>query len=163
MAESARDLFVTGLRNAHAMENQAEEMIERQLDSMTDYPELLPRLRQHLDETRSQKRRLEEILDSLGESESSLKDMAMSFMGNLQAIGHSMAGDEVLKNTFANNAFENFEIAAYKSLLALNEEAGGSAAGLLEQSLAEERAMADWVASQVETVTMLYMRRQQRA
>jgi hypothetical protein len=29
----------------------------------------------------------------------------------------------ILKNTFANNAFENFEIAAYKSLLALCEPA----------------------------------------
>lgn len=163
MARSARDLFITGLRNAHAMENQAEEMLERQLDSLTDYPEILPRLRQHLDETRIQKRRIEEILGSLGETESTFKDMALSFMGAMQALGHAMAGDEVLKNAFANNAFENYEIAAYKSLLALNEEAGASAAGLLEQSLAEEQAMADWTESSVETVTMLYMRRQQRA
>ncbi|WP_431015504.1 DUF892 family protein [Bradyrhizobium pachyrhizi] len=32
-------------------------------------------------------------------------------------VAHFMAGDETLKNTFANNAFEHFEIAAYKSLL----------------------------------------------
>ncbi|WP_315796619.1 hypothetical protein [Bradyrhizobium sp. SZCCHNRI3043] len=30
-----------------------------------------------------------------------------------------MSGDEFLKNTFANNAFEKFEIAAYTSLLSL--------------------------------------------
>ena len=28
------------------------------------------------------------------------------------AMGHAMAGDEILNNTFANNAFEHFEIAA---------------------------------------------------
>lgn len=163
MAQSARDLFVDGLCNAHAMEAQAEEMRERQLDSRTDYPELLPRLRLHLDEKRIQKRRIEEILEDHGEAASPLKDMALSFMGGLQAIGAAMADDAPLKTMFANNAFENFEIAAYKSLLALNEEAGGSAAGLLEQSLAEEQAMADWTSANVETVTMLYMRRQQRA
>ena len=31
-------------------------------------------------------------------------------------MGHTLAGDEILKNSFANFAFENFEIAAYKSL-----------------------------------------------
>jgi ferritin-like metal-binding protein YciE len=35
-----------------------------------------------------------------------------------------MAGDEILKNTFANNAFEHFENAAYKSLLTLCGPAG---------------------------------------
>jgi ferritin-like metal-binding protein YciE len=35
-----------------------------------------------------------------------------------------MAGDEILKNTFANNALEHFEIAAYKSVLALCPAAG---------------------------------------
>ena len=40
-------------------------------------------------------------------------------MANLQAMAHSTADDEILKNTFANNAFENFQIAAYKSLIAL--------------------------------------------
>ncbi|MBV9739879.1 MAG: DUF892 family protein [Hyphomicrobiales bacterium] len=33
-------------------------------------------------------------------------------------------GDEVLKNTFANEAFEHYEIAAYKSLLTLCDKAG---------------------------------------
>ena len=30
----------------------------------------------------------------------------------LCAMAHTVAEDEILKNTFANNAFENFEIAA---------------------------------------------------
>jgi ferritin-like metal-binding protein YciE len=40
-------------------------------------------------------------------------------MANVMAMTHGMAGYEIIRNTFANNAFENFEIAAYKSLLAL--------------------------------------------
>lgn len=69
-----------------------------------------------------------------------------------------MSGDEILKNTFANNAFENFEIAAYKSLLALCGAASASEArGLLEQSLQEEMRMAEWVDANVEKVTLQFV------
>lgn len=39
-----------------------------------------------------------------------------------------MAGYEILKNSFANFAFENFEVAAYKSLLTVAEAGGYGAA-----------------------------------
>jgi ferritin-like metal-binding protein YciE len=56
------------------------------------------------------------------------------------ALFHSAAGDEILKNTFANNAFENFGIAAYKSLITLSQAAGhGSDKELLTLSLDEEQ------------------------
>ena len=58
MAETERDFFVTGLRNAHAMEMQARELMERQIDRTQDYPELRTRLQQHLVETTSQLERL---------------------------------------------------------------------------------------------------------
>jgi ferritin-like metal-binding protein YciE len=32
-------------------------------------------------------------------------------LGNLAAMANASAGDEILKNTFANNAFEHYEIA----------------------------------------------------
>ncbi|WP_283815997.1 DUF892 family protein [Bradyrhizobium diazoefficiens] len=75
-----------------------------------------------------------------------------------------MAGDEILKNTFANNAFEHFEIAAYKSLLALCSAAGmESARGPLEASLEEEERMAAWIDANVEKVTMEYVAHEQQA
>jgi ferritin-like metal-binding protein YciE len=118
----------------------------------------------HLRETEGQLNRIETCLSSLGEGTSTIKDTAQSFMGNMMAIGHSMAGDEILKNTFANNAFEHFEIAAYKSLLALCGPAGAdNARALLEQSLKEEEAMASWVDQIVEKVTMEYVSKQERA
>jgi len=49
-------------------------------------------------------------LESCGESVSTFKDTARSVAAN--AI--SMARDEILKNTFANNAFEDSKIASYK-------------------------------------------------
>jgi ferritin-like metal-binding protein YciE len=100
----------------------------------------------------------------MGESTSTLKDTAQSVMANIMALGHSMAGDEILKNTFANNAFEHFEIAAYKSLLTLCGPAGAdSSRTMLEQSLKEEEAMAAWVDENVPKVTLAYLEREHAA
>ena len=48
------------------------------------------------------------VLMRLVKGTSTLKDAAQSVMANVMAMTHAMAGDEILKNTFANNAFEKF-------------------------------------------------------
>lgn len=84
-------------------------------------------------------------------------------MANTMAMAHAMAGDEVLKDTFANNAFEHFEIAAYKSLLTLCAAAGqDNARSLLEANLQEEERMAAWIDANVEKVTQDYLAVEQR-
>jgi ferritin-like metal-binding protein YciE len=145
------------------METQARELMERQSERLSDYPEVQARLKAHLRETEGQLKRLEQCLSDLGETESTIKDTAQSFMGNMMAMAHTVASDEILKNTFANNAFENFEIAAYKSLLTLCGPArADSAKPLLEQSLKEEEAMASWVDQNVAKVTLAYLSREQQ-
>ena len=74
MADNARDIYIVGLRNQHAVENQAVELLERQVGRLENYPEMRERLRRHIDESKEQARRLEEILSGLGTSESTLKD-----------------------------------------------------------------------------------------
>jgi hypothetical protein len=48
----------------------------------------------------------------------------MKLAGNVQAMVHSMMGDTVLKNLFTLYAFEHFEIASYRSAIAMAEEVG---------------------------------------
>jgi ferritin-like metal-binding protein YciE len=152
-----RELFVTGLKNAHALENQALSLMDRQIDHLENYPEVEQMLRQHRAETEQQIQRIDEIRAGFDASPSGLKDAALSFTGNMAAIAHVFAPDEILKNTFANHAFENFEIASYTSLLTLTEMGGfGNAASLLEQSLAEERRMAQLVLESVPMITRKY-------
>jgi ferritin-like metal-binding protein YciE len=152
-----RTIFVTGLKNAHAMENQALSIMKPQVSRIENYPQVADRLEQHIRETEGQITRIESLLDDLAESHSSLKDMALSFTGSMAALGHSVAGDEILKNSFANFAFENFEIAAYKSLITVAELGGFSnAVGSLRANLDEEIAMADWLDSNLRSVTMTY-------
>jgi ferritin-like metal-binding protein YciE len=159
MAQTTKDIYIVGLRNAHAMEIQARELMERQSERTNDYPDVKMMLTKHLTETNDQLARLERCLTARGEDSSSLKDTAQSLAANVTALFHSAADDEILKNTFANNAFENFEIAAYKSLITLAEAAGCSGdTQLLKLSLAEEQNMADWVDANVEKVTTAYLR-----
>lgn len=159
-SDTIRDDFIDGLKNAHAVEAQADQIIQRQISRMTDYPDMVARLQTHLDETRNQARRIEQILSGLGTSHSSFKDAMMGLQGNVMAIGHAMAGDEVIKNTLENSAFEHYEAAMYRSLIAMADEAGAtSAVPLLEQSLGEEEQMAAWVDQHVGAVTRTYLHR----
>jgi ferritin-like metal-binding protein YciE len=153
-----REVFVTGLKNAHAMENQALSIMKPQLARIENYPEVAAKLDQHIHETEGQIVRIEEVLDGLSENHSSLKDVALSLTGSMAAIGHTMAGDEILKNSFANFAFENFEMAAYKSLLTVAEAGGyGSASAALQANLAEEKAMAQWLDENLVSVTTRFL------
>jgi ferritin-like metal-binding protein YciE len=154
----AAAVFITGLKNAHAMETQALSIMRPQLERIENYPEIAQRLQQHIAETEDQVQRLEQVLDAHREDKSGLKDMAMSIAGGMAAIGHSLAGDEILKDCFANYAFEHYEIAAYKSLVALARAAGATASiPLLQQNLDQELAMAEWLDQNVEPVTMKYL------
>ena len=157
MATTSRELFVTGLKNAHAMENQALSIMKPQVSRIETYPDVEARLEQHITETEGQIQRLEQILDQLGEDKSSLKDMALSLAGTFAAVGHTVAPDEIVKNSMANFAFENFEIAAYKSLIALAEASGNqSAVTALQQNLDEEIAMAGWLDDNIAVVTLKF-------
>jgi len=162
--QEIKDIFVSGLRNAHAMETQAREMMERQSERLTDYPDVQAKVKSHLAETVGQMKRLEECLAKFDEGTSSLKDTAQSFMGNMAAMMHATADDEILKNTFANNAFENYEIAAYESLLAMCSAAGAdNCKPALEANLREEIAMAEWIAKNVGKVTEQYLQKQMKS
>ena len=157
-ASEARAVFITGLKNAHAMENQALSIMKPQLERIESYPEVAARLREHISETEGQRDRLHQILEQLGEDPSGFKDLAMSMMGGMSAMTHAMAGDEILKNSMADYAFEHYEIAAYKSLIGLARQCGETEwLPMLEQSLKEETAMAEWLDRNLEGVTSKYI------
>src|SRR4051794_8455750 len=133
------ELFITGLKNAHAMESQALAIMRPQVARIENYPEVKAKLTQHITETEGQIARLEQVLEDCGTAKSTLKDATLSVAGTMAALGHSPAEDEILKNSFANFAFENYEAAAYKSLITIAQQAGkADAVEPLEQNLTEE-------------------------
>lgn len=158
--DAARDVYITGLRNQHAIENQAIELLERQIGRLENYPEMVDKMRQHLEESKQQASRIEELLAGQNTSHSTLKDMVTSFMGNMAALAHSPASDEVVKNTLANYAFEHYEIASYQGLLIVAEVAGQQGSiSLLQQSLKEEQSMAQWIADNMKPTMLRYVDR----
>lgn len=157
MATDARGIYVTALKNTHALEMQALQIMERQVGRLERYPEMEQALRRHIEETHGQRDRLEEALQAHGESPSSVKEGVLGFVGNMMALGHTPAQDEILKNAYANHAFENFEIAAYTSLLAIGESAGEKSLTGFQQSLKEEEAMAQTVRELVGPTTRRYV------
>ena len=151
MQQSYQDLYLTGLVNARALETQAIELLTRQVERIESYPEIADVLRRHIAESEQQRVRLDTILESLGSSNSTLKDFVTGLMGNMAALAHAPMQDEILKNTLANYAFEHFEIASYKSLLVLADLAGDATSPTaLRQSLSEEERMAQWCADTLE-------------
>jgi ferritin-like metal-binding protein YciE len=159
-SEDIRNIFITGLENAHALEKQAIQLMERQVERFENYPEMSDLLRRHITETEGQIRRLDEMLHTFGADRSILKDMATQFMANLAAAGHMPMADEVLKNTFANHAFENFEIASYKSLIVMAEASGNQKfIPGLQETLREEEKTAQAVYDMIEPITQKFLAR----
>lgn len=159
-SEDIRNIFITGLENAHALEKQAIQLMERQVERFENYPEMSDLLRWHITETEGQIRRLDEMLHTFGADRSILKDMATQFMANLAAAGHMPMADEVLKNTFANHAFENFEIASYKSLIVMAEASGNQKfIPGLQETLREEEKTAQAVYDMIEPITRKFLMR----
>ena len=161
MATSKRDTLIVGLRNAYGLEGQALSTMENVHGRLEHYPELKATVGQHIEETRGQQRMVEQCLSHFGESPSTLKEAAMKLVGNVQSMLHASAGDEVLKNLFALYAFAHFEIASYKSLIALAEDCGeAQVAATCRQILSQEETAGRKLEQLIEPVTSAYAQRE---
>jgi ferritin-like metal-binding protein YciE len=159
-SERTKEIYLTGLRNQHAVESQAIETIERELDRMEDYPELHARMREEIGRSQTQQARLEALLSAHGTSHSSAKETVTSAVGKVAGLVHVSASDEVIKNLLAAAGFKAYEVASYKALIAMAEAAG--AAGdvqALEQSLREETEMATWQLDHLPGIVQTFLRR----
>jgi ferritin-like metal-binding protein YciE len=157
---SPREHLIDWLRDAHALEEQAKSLLQAQIDRLEHYPEALPRLKQHLQETEQQRSMVESCLKDLGADTSTLKDWTTKFLANMQGFGHMMASDEILKHALASHAFERFEAASYHSLIKAAEVAQEPrVAQMARDILAQEEAMADWVWQNIPDLTEKFLRR----
>ncbi|WP_447927955.1 ferritin-like domain-containing protein [Vreelandella sp. EE27] len=148
------------LRDAHAMEKQAEQMLSAQARRLESYPELQKRIEQHIDETQGQARKLEHCIGLLDANTSTIKDIGAQMTAFGQAIGGMMAEDEVIKGGIASYAFEHFEIACYKSLIAAADMAGeAEISQICHEILEEEVAMAQWLSKNLEDTTREFLER----
>jgi ferritin-like metal-binding protein YciE len=147
MATQAQEHLLAWLRDAHAMEEQAETLLTSQISRLKHYPDLRRKLEEHLEETKRQAKLVDDCIQRLGGDNSAVKDA----MGKMVAMGQGLSGlfvdDEVIKGSLASYTFEHMEIASYTILVAAAEACGDTTtAAICSRILKEEQAMAQWLA-----------------
>ncbi|HEX2044726.1 MAG TPA: DUF892 family protein [Gaiellaceae bacterium] len=152
--------LVSYLADAHAIEAQAVELLERGRDLGGD-PELERLYEQHLAETRDQQELVDERLTALGGESSSLKDAAMQLGGLNWAAFFQAQPDTPGKLAAFAYAFEHLEVAAYEELGRVAQRVGDAeSARVAEQILAQERAAAEKLAGAFDTAVEASLRAQ---
>ncbi|OKO50053.1 ferritin-like domain-containing protein [Pseudomonas sp. BTN1] len=148
------------LRDAHAMEQQAEKMLKAQSERLQNYPQLKARIDEHIEETLGQQQLIDECLTRLGGSASTLKDVGGKLMAFGQAVGGSLMSDEVIKGAMAGYVFENMEVASYTVLIAAAKAAGDAETqAACEKILPQEVAMAQWLLAHLPELTQAFLQR----
>ncbi|WP_246792338.1 ferritin-like domain-containing protein [Burkholderia perseverans] len=148
------------LRDAHAMEQQAETMLNAMAKRLEHYPDLKQRIEQHILETQEQSRLVRECLERRGSDTSSMKDLTAKSAAAMQGFFGMFSPDEVVKGGIAGYVFEHFEIASYRALIAAARDAGDAqTAAVCERILPEEIAMAQWLEAHLPAVTDAYLAR----
>ena len=147
-------MFVAGLRNAYAMEREAVAIMEARIAYFSRHSEIAARLRMHLEETRAQQKRLEEILAKLGVDTIMYSHPLIGSVGRWHTLVLVSVDDPLLRATFAHLAFEKLEALAYRWLLAVAKLGEYHfAIPLLEQSLEEEFRMSGHIETQIDHLT----------
>ena len=140
--KSLQDLFVEELRDIYHAEKQITRALPKMAKAATT-PELKQAFELHLEQTRGQIERLDQVFEQLDLPKRAKKCEAME--GLLEEARSAMEEIEdatVLDVGMIINAqkVEHYEIAGYGSLVALAKQLGhAEAAQLLDETLAEEK------------------------
>ena len=157
---TAEDYLMDWLRDAHAMEEQAEQILSGQAKRIEHYPHLRAAIERHLDETREQARRIRQCIERRGGDTSTLKDATAKVVAFGQNLSGMFASDEVVKGALASFTFEEMEIASYRILIIAAEAVGDmETKQACEANLREEEAMAKWLESEMPSLVVKFLKR----
>jgi ferritin-like metal-binding protein YciE len=150
------------LRDAHAMEEQAEQMLESTCDRLENYPELRERLDAHRAVSRRHADLVRQCIERRGGSRSAIKDAAGKLMAFAQGASGLFVGDEVVKAMLATSTLEQMKISSYEILKVTARTVGDAETErTCEESLREEQQMADWLEDNLEPITQTYLQREE--
>ena len=156
---SHRDVLLSWLNDAYAMENALVPILQNHAKDAKDYPTVQMRMQEHVQETLRHADLVKGCIERLGESPSTTKSLLGSLLGMGQAPVTGVFGDELVKNVIIDFATEHFEIACYEALIAAAQECGEpECLRVCQQILKEERDMAEWLHQQLPTAAQNYCR-----
>jgi ferritin-like metal-binding protein YciE len=139
---SLRDLFIDELRDLYDAETQITEALPKLIEKVT-YPELKSALQEHLDVTREQIKRLEQIFNQLdekptGETCKGMKGVIKEGDDMASRDGSPSVIDAAIIS--AAQRVEHYEMAGYGTVRTYAELLGETEfANLLQQTLDEEK------------------------
>jgi ferritin-like metal-binding protein YciE len=139
---TAQDLFLNELRDIYHAEKQILRALPK-VARQASHPELRQALERHVEETRGQLERIEQVFEMLEVGKRAKRCEAMEGLleearGHMEEIEDKRLLDPAM--IVCAQKVEHYEIAGYGSLVALANQLGHKdAAKLLEQTLNEEK------------------------
>lgn len=137
------DLLLHGLKDIYYAENQIVKSLPKLIDKSTNR-DLTKGLKEHLEETRKQISRLDQVLKKLGREAQGVQCPAIDgLLAEADDVAGEIADKQVLDAAIvgAAQSVEHYEIARYGTLIAWADELGhDDVVRLLTTNLNEEKA-----------------------
>ncbi|HEY6994324.1 MAG TPA: ferritin-like domain-containing protein [Xanthobacteraceae bacterium] len=141
--QSMDDLLLHGLQDIYYAENQIVKSLPKLIDKATNR-ELTKGLSDHLEETKKQVGRLDQVFTKLGQQPKGVKCPAIDgLIAEADEVAGEVADKQVLDAAIVGSAqsVEHYEIARYGTLIAWADELGhDDVVRLLTTNLNEEKA-----------------------
>lgn len=158
MATSTIENICDWLRDAHAMEEQAEKLFSGQAERLKEYTSLRTKLEAELSYIQEHQALLTARIEQLGTSTSTIKDVAGKVVASAQNMSGMMVSDEPVKGILALHTFTQMAIGSYKILVAAAEASGDQdTKRICESILAHTETRALWIETELEAVTRTFL------
>ncbi|MBX4190430.1 ferritin-like domain-containing protein [Candidatus Parcubacteria bacterium] len=144
--ENPKELMVSWLQRAHAMEESLIDVLQRHAEDAKGHPEIRVQIEDHLTKTRNHSELVRENLERLGGDVSTIKEMAGEITGALGGIMGRGSDDMLVKNAISDYAAENLEMASYNAILSLARTVKDrKVISMCRTILKDEKEMAKWL------------------
>ncbi len=163
MTKSYSQNLLAWLRDAHAMEEQAENLFSGQAKRFREFPELNKRelcelLAMQADTSRENQRALSIRIQQLGSDVSTIKNIAGRLMAASQNMVGAMMSDEPVKAILTLHTFTQMGIGAYTILIAAAEAAlDAETASLCKTILNQYQARVIWLDNFIREITECFL------
>ena len=98
MSTTKLDVYLTGLRNQHAVETQAIGTLQNEMSYTSDYPELHAKMRLDKERSSALAARRDKLLEKHVSAKSLTKEVVAGAVATVAGFAHLGSNDDVLKN-----------------------------------------------------------------
>jgi len=151
----AENRLTEWLREAQAMEKQAEAMLDALAEGIEHYPDVKAQIERHFQEAREQAAALQGHVERIGEGAPTWKESAGQCAAMGQGLSGAFVGGKFVKRAIAEISCYNILIGAAAALG--DEETRIACEGILRQ----EEAMLNWLKNYLASATAQYLDREE--